>query len=95
MKPYKRHNKTYDPFCPHISVRPTPSYNKIVKDALRLYPGAGGDATLALAFMAQHYRWSIERAIKHYSEYHEEEDRREYQKRWISRCVEYWEERGL
>lgn len=83
-----RHDKTYAPFCPSISTRPNASYDTIIKEALKSYPGAKGDELLALSFMAQHSAWRIENAIRHYTEYHNDEDEREYRSSWVTRYLE-------
>jgi hypothetical protein len=78
-----RHSKTYAPFCPSIGTRPTISYDAIVEKALRSYPGAKGDVVTALSYYAQHGDWRIENAVKHYSDYHDMEDKKRYADAWV------------
>lgn len=86
MKP--RHYKTYNPFCSNISLVPSPSYAHVLPEALRTYPGAKGDAVLALSWLAEHRLWAIRNAINYYSNYHYAEDEAAYRADWIRAYLE-------
>lgn len=86
-----RHNKTYAPFCPEISLTIDIDYSHTVKQALKDYPGANGDELTAVTYAAEHSRRSIQNAIKYYTEYHNKEDEKHYSNLWIQRYLSYLE----
>jgi hypothetical protein len=83
------HQKTYDPFSSDVMTVPSPSYDEFAEQALRLYPGANGDKTLALTFLAFSQSRRLERAKKYYSSYHHAEDSKKYADQWVERYSEY------
>lgn len=82
-----RHNKTYSPFCPDISIHPDIDYEEVVRTALRSYPGAQGDAFTALKYLATHRGMSLAKGIKYYSEYHHKENEINYRNQWVARYL--------
>lgn len=47
-------------FCPEISIHPSIDYSKVVENVLKSYPGANGDALLALTWNTKHQQMGIE-----------------------------------
>lgn len=82
-------------FCPSISTHPSIDYSHVVPQALKSYPGAGGDAVTALSFYAKHSDMRIKNAQKCITKYLKDvaDDiaTEEYKNSWVSRYVDYLE----